>query len=99
MIVKTHRTEGAAFNIRRQLHRIGNGNLNVELRLRKYDNLREIIEPFNRAVAFIRRALMEDVETIEDIAQDVQQLDNGEEIAAKLREVASRRRSMLDATP
>lgn len=94
-LIETHRTEGAAFNIRRQLHRIGNGNLDVELRLRKHDNLRELIAPFNRAVRSIRYILMRDTNEIEEIAREVEGLDHGEELAEKLRLIVSKRRDMI----
>lgn len=95
-LIETHRTEGAAFNIRRQLHRLGNGDLSVELRLRRNDHLHEMIVPFNRAVSTVRKLMLNDAMEIEKVAWDVEALDDGEEVAEKLRKIAARRRKTLD---
>jgi hypothetical protein len=51
-IVLTHRTSGAAFNIKRCLGRIAEGDLGTALRLRPKDNLMELcgnVPPRNRS--------------------------------------------------
>jgi len=91
-IIETHRTAGAAFNISRQLGRIADGNLDVELRLRKGDNLQEIQTPFNAMVATLRDQAADEVSVLTRLADRVDGFGNVEGAA----EVSSELRMLVD---
>jgi methyl-accepting chemotaxis protein len=92
-IVLTHRTSGAAFNIKRCLGRVADGDLGTTLRLRPKDNLMELQEPFNRMVASLRKRASEEQRLLNDLSSKIEEYGHSEE-AKILRDLAnSRRRS------
>jgi methyl-accepting chemotaxis protein len=97
-IIETHRTAGAALNISRQLRRIGDGKYNVQLTLRKGDNLREIEGPFNEMVGSLRNRITEDVEALERLAGVVELQGNDAltKVIAELRALAARKRQLVE---
>jgi methyl-accepting chemotaxis protein len=98
-IIETHRTAGAAFNIARQLNRIADGNLDVELRLRKGDNLQEIQAPFNAMVAALRDQATDEVTSLERLAGHVDgfgNLEGAPGVASELRRLVEKKRQRLE---
>jgi methyl-accepting chemotaxis protein len=98
-IIETHRTAGAAFNIARQLNRIADGNLDVELRLRKGDNLQEIQAPFNAMVATLRDQTADEVASLEWLAGHVDgfgNLEGASGVASELRRLVEKKRQRLE---
>lgn len=97
-IIETHRTAGAALNISRQLRRISDGQYNVQLTLRKGDNLREIELPFNEMVGSLRNLIVEDVEALDRLAGVVELQGNDAltKVVAELRALASRKRQLVE---
>jgi methyl-accepting chemotaxis protein len=92
-IVLTHRTSGAAFNIKRCLGRIAEGDLGTALRLRPKDNLMELQEPFNRMVESLRKRASEEQKLLNDLSSKIEEFGHPEE-AKILRDIAdSKRRS------
>ena len=92
-VVETHRTSGAAFNIKRCLGRVAAGDLHTTLRLRPKDNLMELQEPFNRMVASLRKRASEEEKLLNDLSSKIEEFGHPEE-AKILRDIAdSKRRS------
>ena len=91
-VVETHRTSGAAFNIKRCLGRVADGDLNTVLKLRPKDNLMELQEPFNRMTASLRKRASEEQKLLNDISSKIEEYGHPEE-AKILRDLAKSRRS------
>jgi methyl-accepting chemotaxis protein len=94
-IIETHRTAGAAFNIARQLSRIADGNLDVEVRLRKGDNLQEIQGPFNAMVATLRDQAANDAAALARLADQVEgfgNVDGAADVSSELRKLGDKHR-------
>ena len=92
-IIETHRTAGAAFNIARQLSRIADGNLDVEVRLRKGDNLQEIQEPFNAMVATLRDQAADEAAALTRLADQVDGFGNvagAADVSSELRKLGDK---------
>jgi methyl-accepting chemotaxis protein len=90
-VVLTHRTSGAAFNIKRCLGRVAEGDLGTTLVLRPKDNLMELQEPFNRMVASLRKRASEEQELLNDLSSKIEELGHPEEAKA-LRDIAGSKR-------
>jgi hypothetical protein len=90
-VVETHRTSGAAFNIKRCLGRVEDGELHTILKLRPKDNLMELQEPFNRMVASLRKRASEDQKLLTDISSKIEEYGYPEE-AKILRDLADSKR-------
>ncbi len=86
-VVLTHRTSGAAFNIKRCLDRVGEGDLDTTLRLRPKDNLMELQEPFNRMVESQRKRASEEQKLLNDFSSKIEEFGHPEE-AKILRDIA-----------
>jgi methyl-accepting chemotaxis protein len=98
-IIETHRTAGAAFAVGRQLSRVADGHLDVELALRRGDNLRELEGPFNEMIDSLKNQATEDVATLERLADDIEaasDTDISSNAATELRELAARKRHLLE---
>lgn len=87
-IFETHRTAGAAFNVARNLGRVADGDYGTQVRLRRTDNLHELMEPFNNMTESLRDRAAEQADTLDRLAV---QLESGSvgDVAAQLREMAS----------
>jgi len=90
-VVETHRTAGAAFNIKRCLGRVADGELHTVLTLRPKDNLMELQEPFNRMVASLRKRASEEQKLLTDLSSKIEELGHSEE-AKILRDIAESKR-------
>jgi methyl-accepting chemotaxis protein len=91
-VIETHRTAGAAFNIKRCLGRVADGDLNTTLKLRPKDNLMELQDAFNRMMRSLRRRASEEEEFLKDISSKIEALGHPEE-AKVLRDFADSKRS------
>ena len=87
-IVLTHRTSGAAFNVKRCLGRVADGDLSTTLTLRPKDNLMELQAPFNRMVASLRQRASEERKLLNDLSSRMAELGHPEE-AQILRDLAA----------
>lgn len=90
-VVETHRTSGAAFNIKRCLGRVADGELHTVLELRPKDNLMELQEPFNLMVASLRKRASEEQKLLTDLSSKIEELGHLEE-AKILRDLADSKR-------
>jgi methyl-accepting chemotaxis protein len=90
-VVETHRTSGAAFNIKRCLGRVADGELHTVLKLRPKDNLMELQEPFNQMVRSLRKRASEEQELLNQISSKIEELGHPEE-AKVLRDLADSKR-------
>lgn len=86
-VVLTHRTSGAAFNIRRCLGRVTEGDLTIALKLRPKDNLRELQDPFNEMVDSLRKRASEEQKLLTDLASTIEGYGHPDE-AKILRDLA-----------
>ena len=86
-IMLTHRTAGAAFNLRRCLNRVASGDYDTALWLRAKDNLRQLQDPFNQMMQSLRSRAVEDHQILEDFASKIEELGHSE-LAAEVRELA-----------
>ncbi len=73
-VLEVHRTQGAAFRIVQDLERLGRGDLSTEVRLRDKDDLRQVAEAVNHAVAGLRARQRERVDALEDMAVEAESL-------------------------
>ena len=89
-VIETHRTSGAAFNIKRCLGRVADGDLNTSLKLRPKDNLMELQEAFNRMTQSLRRRASKEKEFLDDFSSKIEALGHPEE-AKILRDFADSR--------
>jgi len=96
-ILETHKTAGAAFNVAQRLREVADGRYVTSLRLRRGDNLIELEPAFNNMVRALRDRAWDDVENLHRIADDAERGDaSAGELAARLRELAARKRAMVD---
>jgi methyl-accepting chemotaxis protein len=93
-IMLTHRTAGAAFNLRRCLNRVGLGDYDTVLWLRAKDNLRQLQDPFNQMMKSLRSRVVEDHQMLEDLAAKIEELGHSE-LAAEVRELAETRAQLI----
>jgi nitrogen fixation/metabolism regulation signal transduction histidine kinase len=61
----THKVAGPIFKMKRLLKKVGDGQLNVDARLRKGDELREFFETFSTMVASLRARQAQEVEDLD----------------------------------
>jgi methyl-accepting chemotaxis protein len=95
-IFETHRTAGAAFNVARNLEKVAGGDYQVRLRLRRTDNLREIMRPFNQLTQALRDRAASQADELERLAATLEDSGSVENAVAQLRDVAKRTRGESD---
>ena len=94
-IMLTHRTAGAAFNLRRCLNLVASGDYDTRFRLRAKDNLRQLQDPFNLMTQSLRDRAVEDHQMLEDLATKIEELGHSE-LAKEVREQAEARAQLID---
>ncbi len=98
-ILETHKTAGAAVNIRNRLDDIRAGNLEARAKLRKGDNLTELEQAFNRMAETLGDRNWREIEILERLAAN---LDQGEdrpappETTAEIRRLAAAKRQEVN---
>jgi len=96
-IIDSHRTAGAAFSICRKLEELRDGSYGENMVLRKDDNLREIEAAVNEATDALRTRTLEDIETLQKLAEDIEQAKlAGPALANSLHKFADEKRKHLD---
>ncbi len=95
-IMLTHRTAGAAFNLRRCLNLVASGDYDTTFRLRAKDNLRHLQDPFNLMTQSLRDRAVEDHQMLEDLAAKIEELGHSE-LAKEVREQAEARAQLVDS--
>ena len=97
-IMLTHRTAGAAFNLRRCLNRVASGDYDTALWLRAKDNLRQLQDPFNQMMQSLRSRAVEDHQILEDFASKIEELGHSE-LAKEVREQAEAKAHLTSLPP
>jgi methyl-accepting chemotaxis protein len=97
-IMLTHRTAGAAFNLKRCLGRVADGDFGTELRVRRKDNLRQLQEPFNRMMASLRERAAEEQAELLKLADKVEELGDSD-LAREVRELADAKEAFANPEP
>ncbi len=98
-ILETHKTAGAALALERRLREVAAGRLNVQLRLRRDDNLRELESTFNLMTQNLQDQAWTDVERLEALAERLERSREGSEsaeIAEDLLRLTAELRDRLD---
>jgi hypothetical protein len=98
-VLETHRTSGAAYNLVRRLRDVRDGRP-VDLRLRRGDNLLEVERAFNEMTAALRERAARELEALDEIAASMERVASPPEaaaLAARIRDLAERKRSFADA--
>ena len=91
----THRTAGAAFNLRRCLDKVAAGEYDTELRVRSKDNLRALQDPFNQMTASLRREATNDHAALSSLAGRIEELGQVE-LAEEVRDLAEAKAKLAD---
>jgi hypothetical protein len=97
-LIETHRTAGAAFTLARHMASIQVGRYDVELRLRKGDNLRELEGAFNEMAGALRERTLNEARELEELAAAAEALagpDEAAQLAETIRERAREARSLV----
>jgi nitrogen fixation/metabolism regulation signal transduction histidine kinase len=94
----THKVAGPVYKMKRLLAQVGHGNLHVESRLRKGDELRDFFDAFTQMVAGLRG--IEEVQLAE-IERAIAALEGGgkEDAAASLARVREAMKQSLAGVP
>ena len=79
-ILQSHRTAGAALNLRRCLQEIGRGRYSTVARLRSDDNLQELAATFNQMAVALRTRTREEVEILRRLAAKTRDPELAEEL-------------------
>jgi hypothetical protein len=98
-ILETHKTAGAAVNLRQRFEDVAKGKYLTVLRLRKNDNLQELVRPFNHMCRALQERTWNDVEVLETLASRVERSGDGfepAEVATELRRLAKERRRRVE---
>lgn len=94
-VLQTHRTAGAVYAVNQRLERVKAGDLQVRLKLRERDNLRDLEGPFNDMVTALRNRTVADAESLDRLAERAGRLGpDGEDLAAALRALAQSKRQV-----
>ena len=95
-VLEGHRTAGAAFTLGRTVERVGLGQLDARVTLRRGDSLSELARRFNDMASELARRADEDERDLTRAADEIDRLADSpaaREIAGRLREIASRHRA------
>ena len=98
-LLETHKTAGAAVNIRNRLDEVRAGNLEARAKLRKGDNLMELEQAFNRMAEALGDRNWQEIEILERLAASLEQRQDRPappEIAAEIRRLAEVRRQAVN---
>ena len=94
-IAETHRTAGAIYAVKQRLDRVRDGDLQVKLKLRKRDTLRNLVVPFNEMVSSLRDTALAEADELDRLANEASSAGAGDSgLAARLRELAERKRDI-----
>jgi len=98
-VLETHRTSGAAYSVARRLRDVRDGR-HAALRLRKGDNLVEVERAFNEMTAALLERAAQEIEALDEIAASMAHVSSppeAEALAARIRGLADRKRSYVEA--
>ncbi|NOZ85837.1 MAG: methyl-accepting chemotaxis protein [Deltaproteobacteria bacterium] len=100
-VLMTHRIAGPMYRIRRSLMDLAAGHLKEVGRLRKKDELKDLVEPFNELVTSLRDEATRDKDILDETIQALSKLNNEElkEIILKLTTQRERKIRHLTSAP
>ena len=94
-LLETHKTAGAAVNIRNRMDEVRSGNYRVRVHLRKGDHLEELEDAFNRMAAALGDQAWQEIVVLEQLASRLEEAGDRpvpDEIPATVRRLAETRR-------
>jgi methyl-accepting chemotaxis protein len=94
-VLESHRTAGAARSLARSADALADGRLDTRVRLRRGDALVGLADRFNEMAATLATCAAQDERDLEVAATEVERLGaspGASAVAARLREIAARRR-------
>lgn len=97
-IFQTHKTAGAAFSLRRTLLQLRDGQYDVAPRLRRDDNLQELLAPIGDLARALRETAAAEISTLEAVVESLGKEPADpprREAAARLRDLIQEKRSRL----
>lgn len=97
-IFQSHKTAGAAFSLRRTLLQLRDGHYDAAPRLRRDDNLQELLDPVRDLGRALREITASDVTILQSVADSLGSASadsTGREAAARLREIIEGKRIRL----
>jgi len=81
--------------VKKKLDQVRNGDYEVTLRLRPRDSLRDLTKPFNEMVTSLRTRTLAEADEFDLLADEASSGPGGDpDLAAKLRELAKRKRDL-----
>lgn len=89
-VLETHRTYGAAYNLRKRLEQIASGSYRARVRLRKHDRLKDVAQAVNDVAMSLEERERKQIEKLESLASMAAAADAASrthEIADGLREL------------
>jgi hypothetical protein len=78
-LLETHKTAGAAFNLRRQMRRVRDGGYGIRATLRRGDNLQSLGRAFNEMSVALDERLWQEIEVLDGFAQRLRRVSDREE--------------------
>jgi hypothetical protein len=78
----THKVAGPVFKMKKMLRQVGDGNLRVDARLRKGDELQDFFEAFTDMLANLRRFEKKQLEELEDAMRALARGENDHAVAS-----------------
>lgn len=93
-IVITHRVVGPVFHLKRLLHHVGTGRLDVQERLRRHDELTDLFDVFLAMVATMRREQIREIAELDAALAAALRAGAPEDALAELRALRARMRSV-----
>lgn len=95
-IVITHRLVGPAFRLKQLLTTIGAGNLKVDVRLRKGDELQDVFDALREMVERLREEQRQEIAQLEEGLAKAREAGVSDDAMASIREVRDTMRRALD---
>ena len=98
-LLETHKTSGAAFNIRRNVERVRDGEYGARVRLRRGDNLQDLARAFNEMSIALDERVWREIDILETLTAQIENVSTPEEVrqlVESLEHHASTRREAAD---
>ena len=98
-VLETHKTAGAAFNLRRHMEQIRQGQYNTRIHLRHDDTLLPLEETFNAMTTALESRVWQEVEALEQFAERTDRLTgpgDAEELSREIRARAAEFRRLAE---
>lgn len=97
-IFQSHKTAGAAFSLRRTLLQLRDGRYDAAPRLRRDDNLQELLAPINDLARALREINASEMETLQAVVETLRRTtadSSGREVTSKLLDLIRAKRDRI----